>query len=92
MMVLFSPQRSDKVIEYRFSGETVTAIFEGQEDTFDFAGMPDGEAGEIETTLPIKCIQRAYRKYGILHLVLLRYHGESPSQDIAFPVEVEING
>src|SRR5690606_21451732 len=55
MLVRWSPQRSDRLLSYQFVGETIIAALDGQTDTFDFSGLPDGEldVSALETTLDI---------------------------------------
>ena len=46
MRIYKSPQvgADEKRFEFEFSGEVIVATFDGIEDTFDFTGLPDGEA------------------------------------------------
>jgi len=74
--VYFSPQVSERQIEYSFYGEAVTAKIGDTEDIFDFSTLPDGELDrgrEIESTLPVNPIISARRIDGILHLELLNW-------------------
>ena len=43
MIVHFSPQRADKIIEYAFKGETITVTLDGITDTFDFSSLQEGD-------------------------------------------------
>lgn len=72
MKYLHSPQVRFDEITYTFAGEVITCTINGQSDTFDFTGFPEGKLEEIETTLPEKPIIEAYREGGILHAVLLK--------------------
>lgn len=92
MKVLFSPQRSDESIEYRFEGEKIKATIGNITDIFDFTSFPDGMAKveEIETTLPINPIISAERIDGELRVVLLYYHGANATQEELFPTWQEV--
>jgi hypothetical protein len=85
MQIKYSPCRSDDSLVYTFDGEKVIANFNGQVDVFDFTGMPDGKAENIETTLPIDPILSAERRDGVLYLELLYFHGSNPTHEERFP-------
>lgn len=85
MIIHYSPQRSDRKLGYEFAGETIIATLDGQVDTFDFSDMPNGEAEEITSTLPICPIVSAKRVDGELEVTLLRFHGANASYDERFP-------
>jgi hypothetical protein len=65
--------------------EDVLTIVEEHTDTFDFSSMPDGEAEEVETTLPINPIIKASRVDGVLELELLNLIGEDATEAERFP-------
>ncbi len=94
MIVNFSPQRSDKTIEYEFEDETIKAILDGVMDIFDFSSLNEGdevalneETGqlEIETTLPILPILNAKRENGQVIVTVLTYHGKDAPEEERFP-------
>ena len=87
MRVIWSPQRSDRELLYDIGGETITATLDGQTDTFDFSGLPDGEldVSALETTLDICPILAARRVNGKLEVTLLKFHGPNPTPQEAFP-------
>lgn len=85
MIVNYSPQRSDRQLSYEFAGEKIIATLDGQVDTFDFSSMPDGEAEEIASTLPICPVVSAKRVDGELEVTLLRFHGPNPTPEEAYP-------
>jgi len=87
MLVRWSPQRSDRSLSYQFSGETITATLDGQSDTFDFSGLPDGEldVSALETTLDICPVLAARRVNGQLEVTLLRFHGPDAPESERFP-------
>lgn len=92
MLVRFSPQRSDKQVDYEFSGEVVTATADGITDSFDFSSMLDGEIARnddgsmaIETALPVMPIVDANRTNGFLTITLVKFHGEEATEDERFP-------
>lgn len=91
--VYFSPQVSERQIEYLFNGEAITARIDNAEDTFDFTFLPDGELNieeEIETTLPVCPVISAKRVNGILHLELLNWLGKDAPYESRFPNWVEL--
>jgi len=87
MLILWSPQRSDRSLTYEFEGETITATLDGQSDVFDFSGLPDGEldVSALETTLPICPIISARRVDGQLEVTLLKFHGPNAPVEERFP-------
>lgn len=85
MKILLSPCFSDKKIEYEFNGQVITASVDGVTDTFDFTDMPDGQAANINTTLPINPIIEAKKENGELSVVLLHYIGEDATEEELFP-------
>ncbi len=94
--IYFSPQRSDRQIEYSLNGETVTVRIGEVEDTFDFSILPDGELDRldeekrIETLLPVCPIVSAKRVDGTLHLKLLNWIGRDAPYESRFPEWVEL--
>ncbi|TPE70680.1 hypothetical protein [Halalkalibacterium halodurans] len=93
MKILFVPQVADASIEYEFEDEKVTVYLDGESDTFDFMGLPDGkleiedEEGNllIETSLPVNPILEAWREGGVLHVKLLNYIGMDANEKDRFP-------
>ena len=99
MLIKFSPQRSDKIIKYEFSGEAITAAIDGVTDTFDFSNLNEGdevarneETGqlEIETTLPFLPILDARRENGHVIVTVLKYHGKDAPYEERFPEPLEV--
>jgi hypothetical protein len=99
MLIIFSPQRSDKTIEYEFKGETITVTLNGATDIFDFSTLQEGdevalneETGqlEIETNLPILPILDARRENGRVVVTVLKYHGKDAPEDERFPAPLEV--
>ena len=93
--VYFSPQVSDRKIEYGFNGETLTVKIGDTEDVFDLSSLPDGELNKeddesIETTLPVCPVISAKRINGILHLELLNWIGKDAPYESRFPEWVEL--
>lgn len=91
--VYFSPQVSDRKIEYGFNGETLTVKIGDTEDVFDLSSLPDGELDreqEIETALPVNPIISAKRVDGILHLELLNRIGSDAPYESRFPEWCEL--
>src|SRR5690606_18844279 len=79
MRIIYAPQRADHAISYTFDGERITATVDGVTDVFDFANLPDGEAGEITSTLNPCPVLAARRVDGELHVTLLRAIPARPS-------------
>ena len=91
--IYFSPQRSDRQIEYCFNGETITVKIDNAEDVFDFSALPDGELNtqeQIETVLPVNPIISAKRIDSILHLKLLNWLGPDAPYESRFPEWCEL--
>lgn len=85
MRILLSPCFSDEKIDYQFDGQVITATMNGNTDTFDFTDMPDGQAANINTTLPINPIIEAKKENGELSVILLKYVGEDATEGELFP-------
>ena len=94
MRILMSPQvmLEDQRFDFVFSGESISATFVGETDTFDFSGLPDGEVdfSKIETMLPINPILIARRVDGVLSVELLNFISEDASDAERFPEWVEV--
>ena len=94
MRILMRPQVmwEDKRFEFVCSGESITAIFDGDSDTFDFSGLPDGEVdfSKIETILPYNPILIARRVDGVLSVELLNFISEDASEFDKFPEWIEV--
>ena len=93
--IYFSPQRSDRQIEYSLNGEAVTARIGTVKDTFDFSGLPDGELDrhedtQIKTILPVNPVISAKRIDGLLYLELLNWIGKDAPYESRFPEWVEL--
>lgn len=90
MRITYFPQRSDRAVSYTFDGEVITATLDGVTDTFDFSNLPDGEAGEITSTLDPCPVLAARRVDGELHVTLLRAIGPRPQpQDYETPEDYQ---
>jgi hypothetical protein len=60
-------------------------VIETQTDTFDFSAMPDGEAGETVTTLPVNPIASARKINGELEAELRNFIGPDATEEERFP-------
>lgn len=81
MRVKKIPQRNDAELTYQFDGGKITAMLNGQSDTFDFTDMPEGKAVDFDTTLdpcPIKSAERDAN--GELWVEVMAYYGAPPTQ------------
>lgn len=85
MRIFLSPIRLDSTINYTFEGEIITAVMDGQADTFDFSAMTDGKASDITTTLPFSPIISAEKESGVLSVILLNPIGEDATEQEKFP-------
>jgi hypothetical protein len=92
MKVYLSPQNvsDDKKIKYAFFGESVTAVYGNERDTFDFTGMPLGVLDSVETTLSVNPIIKAERTADGLYVTLLNYVGDDATQEENFPSWMEV--
>ena len=94
MRILMSPQvmLEDQRFDFVFSGESISATFDGETDTYDFSGLPDGEVdfSMIETTLSINPILIARRVDGVLSVELLNFISEDASDAERFPEWIEV--
>lgn len=100
MMVLYSPQVSDKEIIYSFDGDVITATIDGITDTFDFTGMPDGQLQLYGskppfeplfiTSLPLMPILSAKRENGVLQVEILRFIGADADENEKYPQWQEV--
>ena len=82
----------DKRFDFVFSGESITATFDGETDNFDFSGLPDGEVdfSTVVTTLSYNPIIIARRVDGVLSVELLNFISEDASDDERFPEWIEV--
>lgn len=93
MRVLWDPQVPaipGRCINYTFDGNVITAELDGIVDVFDFSGMPDGEATEIETILPENPIRLARRIDGVLEVKLLKFIPPDAPESERFPDWIEV--
>lgn len=94
MRILMSPQvmLEDQRFDFDFSGESISATFDGETDTFDFSGLPDGEVdfSMIETVLEYNPILKAQRVDGTLSVELLNFISEDASEAEKFPEWIEV--
>ena len=94
MKIYKSPQvrEDDKRFVFEFSGEMIIATFDGISDTFDFTGLPDGEAdySMVETVLEYNPILKATKVDGILSVELLNFISEDATEAEKFPEWEEI--
>ena len=94
MRILMIPQvmLEDQRFDFVFSGESITATFDGDSDTYDFSGLPDGEVdfSRIETTLAYNPILIARRVDGVLSVELLNFISEDASELERFPEWIEV--
>jgi hypothetical protein len=85
MNILLSPIRADFEVTYTFGNDSITALINGQSDTFDFSPMPDGHIDEITTILSHNPIISAERKEGVLSVVLLNPISADATEEEKYP-------
>lgn len=100
MMVLYSPQVSDKEIIYSFDGDKITATIEGITDTFDFSEFGDGTLQLYNneppfeplfiTSLSLMPILSAKRENGVLQAEILRFIGADADENEKYPQWQEV--
>lgn len=94
MRILMHPQvmLEGKKFDFAFSGESITATFDGDSDTYDFSGFPNGEVdfSMVETTLAYNPILIARRVDGVLSVELLNFISEDASELERFPEWIEV--
>jgi hypothetical protein len=88
MKVLYMPQMNDNdEFAYTFqNGLIITAYLNGEQDVFDFTGLPEGRLENVETTLPINPFISAKKEGGELFIELLYFYKEGASEEEKFPV------
>ena len=94
MMIFKTPQIrfDDKRLDYFFSGDIITATYDGVEDVFDFSELPDGEVDSslIDTILEFNPIIIAKKENGVLSVELLNFISEDASEQDKFPEWMEV--
>ena len=87
MKIYLIPQFSPNSLTYSFRGDAITVDMDGNKDTFDFTGMPDGELelDDIETTLEHNPIMSAKKIDGILSVELLNWLDRDATVEEKFP-------
>lgn len=93
MKVYKSPQvrKDGKRITYAFSGEKITATFDGVTDVFDFSKVrSDVKASTIKTTLDINPIEKVQYRNGELIINIINYLGVDATEEERFPTLQEV--
>jgi len=94
MRVYFSPIVGlEKVVNYEFSGDSITATIEGVSDVFDFTGTPNGKVDtmSVETELPLNPLIQAERMDGVLFVELMNPIPEEATEFQRFPNWIEVS-
>ena len=89
MKIKYSPQVNNiNNVSYSFKGDIITAIVDGQTDTFDFSSMSnDSVATEIESSLLVKVITMASKdENGELWVTLFKPITSNATEAECFPV------
>jgi hypothetical protein len=103
MQIYLSPIRADQKLTYQFSGETITATYNNQTETYDLSFIEEGqkirpveydESGNetihIPSILPIHPIISAKRENGVLYVELVNFIGRNASHAERFPEWKEV--
>lgn len=87
MQIFLSPQVSEKNIKYTFHKDVIVAEYDGEKDTFDFSGFPDGvlDPATVATVLDINPVLSAKRENGILYVELLNFISGDATEEERFP-------
>lgn len=93
MRILLEPMLAadDDRIVYTFTEDTITAEYKGVVDTFDFSGLPEGEATfrDIETDLALDPIYSVRRTKDGIEARLINLLGVKHTEAEAFPEWIE---
>jgi hypothetical protein len=81
MRIIYTPQRADITCAVVIDGEILTIAVNGQSDTFDFTGTPDGKTARFNSTLPMNPLRSAERTNGELVVTLLHWYGPEPQYE-----------
>ena len=73
----YTPQRADFKAEYVVNDDILTVKIGDVTETFDFTGLPDGQAEEIDAgNLLINPIVSVKKENGVIDVVAIRFYGE----------------
>lgn len=90
MKVLFSPQRSNQKIQYKFENDKVIATINNVTDVFDFTNLKDEMVRNLDTKLSFSPVISAIRKNDDIHVELINFIGENAIEEEKFPKWVEV--
>lgn len=90
MQILYSPQKSENIILYKFEQDKIEVTLNGVTDIFDFSDFEDGRMLEVETTLEINPILEVVRESGNLKVKLLNFYDEDATEEVLFPTWREV--
>lgn len=90
MQVLYSPVRSDEVVEYIFNGDILTILYNNEQEEYDFTNMPDGILEDFISSFPYKFLISAEKTDGVLYLTLLNFIGKDAFETERFPDWIEV--
>jgi len=86
MKIFYTPQVRDKNIYYKIEKEVIIVEFENETETYDFSGMPDGNAEEIiSEVFDFNPIISAKRENGELWIEVLNFITENATEKERFP-------
>jgi hypothetical protein len=75
--LIYTPQRLDLRAEYMSEDDILTVTIGEQTETFDFTGLPEGKAEEIEVeVLPINPIVSVEKTGDTVNITVIRFYGE----------------
>ena len=92
MQIKYSPQCSDKIIQYQFQGEAITAVLNGEPQTVDLSDVSqypkfdENEQSTIELPFFILSVRIVD---GIKKVELLRFHKDNAPESERFGFDWE---
>ena len=73
--LIYSPQRADYKAEYSIVGDVLTVKIGDKTETFNFTGLPDGQAEEISTeVLEINPIVSVKKADDVVDVTVIRFY------------------
>lgn len=84
--ILFHPCVNEfNTLRYEIKNKVVSIFFDGELETVDFNGLPDGELQEITSKFTFKPILGAKIENGELHIELVNFIKPDAPQEKCFP-------
>lgn len=88
MKVLYSPVRSDEVIDYEFNGNEITCVLNGNEyGVYDVSELIGINPFEYTEFMPVRAV---WEESGEYHVILINYHRADATEEERFPDWIEV--